>query len=275
MEKRDVLKNATGVNASLKGKIALVTGSSRSVGKGVALGLGEAGATVYMTGRSITDKVAAEVTALGGQGIAVRCDHQHDDEVKAVFEQIKQREGRLDILVNNAWGGYKRLRSRKDYPGYKWKDPFWQQPIDVWDEMHAVGVRSNYVAGVYAALMMLERRSGLIVSVSFYSGRKYYGNVPYGVSKAAVDRLAQDMATELKPYDVASVSLYPGHVIDRKKSPNSKRETAQFVGRAVAALASDPEIMKKSGQILVAAELAREYNFTDIDGTQPKPYDTL
>jgi dehydrogenase/reductase SDR family protein 1 len=260
---------------SLKEKIALVTGGSRNVGKGIALGLGEAGATVYITGRTITDKVATEVSALGGQGIAIQCDHQHDDEVKAVFEQIKQREGQLNILVNNAWGGYKRLRSRKAYPGYKWKDPFWQQPLDLWDEMYAVGVRSNYVAGVFAALMMLEQGSGLIVNISFYSGRKYYGNVPYGVSKAAVDRLAQDMAEELKPYDVASVSLYPGHVIDRKKTPNPKRESAQFIGRAVAALAADPEVMKKSGQILVAAELAKEYGFTDIDGTQPEPYDTL
>lgn len=260
---------------SLEGKIALVTGGSRSVGKGIARGLGEAGATVYITGRTINDKVAAEVSALGGRGTAIQCDHQNDNEVQAVFEQIKQREGRLDILVNNAWGGYKRLRNRKAYPGYKWKAPFWQQPIDVWDEMFAVGVRSNYVASVLAAAMMLEQGSGLIVSISFYSGRKYYGNVPYGVSKAAVDRLAHDMAEELKPHNVASVSLYPGHVIDAKKTPNPKRESSQFVGRAVAALAADPKIMNRTGQILVAAELAREYGFTDIDGTQPEPYDSL
>ncbi len=261
--------------SSLEGKTALVTGGSRSVGKGIAFGLGEAGATVYITGRTVTERVAAEVTALGGKGIAVRCDHQHDDDVRAAFEQINRSEGRLDILVNNAWGGYKRLRNRKSYPGYKWKDPFWKQPLDIWDDMHTVGVRSNYVASAFAAPMMLKQKSGLIVSISFFSGRRYYGNVPYGVSKAAVDRLTKDMAEELRPHHVASVSLYPGHVIDRKKTPNPKRETAQFVGRAVAALAGDPEIMKKSGQILVAAELAREYGFTDIDGTQPKPYDTL
>jgi NAD(P)-dependent dehydrogenase (short-subunit alcohol dehydrogenase family) len=259
----------------LKGRVALVTGGSRSVGRGIAFGLGEAGATVYITGRTITDQIGAQVSALGGRGIAVQCDHEHDDEVKAVVERIKQSEGRLDVLVNNAWGGYKRLRNRKAFPGYKWKDPFWKQPLGIWDEMHSVGVRSNYVASVLAAQVMLEQGSGLVVSISFYSGRKYYGNVPYGVAKAAVDRLAQDMAEELKPHGIASVSLYPGHVIERKTSRNPKRESAQFVGRAVAALAADPEIMSKSGQILVAADLAREYGFTDTDGTQPEPYDTL
>jgi dehydrogenase/reductase SDR family protein 1 len=260
---------------SLNGKVALVTGGSRSVGKGIAIGLGEAGATVYITGRTVTDKTAADVTSAGGRGIALQCDHENDDEVKAVFETIKENEGRLDVLVNNAWGGYKRLRMRKSYPGYKWKDPFWKQPIEIWDEMHTVGVRSNYVAAVFASSMMLKQKSGLIVGISFYAGRKYMGNVAYGVAKAAVDRMAADFAVELKPHNVASVSLYPGHVIDRKKSPNPKRETAQFVGRAVAALASDPEIMKKSGQIVVAAELANEYGFKDTDGTQPIPYDTL
>ncbi len=259
----------------LKGKIALVTGGTRNVGRGIALGLAETAATVYVTGRTITDSLAKKIDDMGGKGITVRCDHQNDNEVKAVIEQIKQNEGRIDILVNNAWGGYNRLRNRNAYKDYKWKDPFWQQPIDIWDEMHTVGVRSNYVASVLVAPMMIEQKSGLIISISFYSGRKYYGNVPYGVSKAAVDRLAMDMAVELKPHNIASISLYPGHVIDRKKSPNPKRETSQFVGRAVAALASDPEIMKKSGKILVAAELAKEYGFTDIDGTQPNPYDTL
>ncbi len=266
------MKNTT---PSLKGRVALVTGGSRSVGRGIAFGLSEAGATVYITGRTITDQIGAQVSALGGRGIAVQCDHEQDDEVKAVFERIKQSEGRLDVLVNNAWGGYKRLRNRRAFPGYKWKDPFWKQPLDIWDDMHSVGVRSNYVASVFAAQAMLPQGCGLIVSISFYAGRKYYGNVPYGVAKAAVDRLARDMAEELKPHGVASVSIYPGHVIDRKTSPNPKRESAQFVGRAIAALAADPEVLKKSGQILVAAELARDYGFTDTDGTQPEPYDTL
>jgi dehydrogenase/reductase SDR family member 1 len=259
----------------LKERVVLVTGGSRGVGLGIASGLCEAGATVYITGRTITDQIAAKVSSFGGRGIAVACNHENDNEVKAVFKQIKKKEGRLDLLVNNAWGGYKRLRNRKQYPGYKWKDPFWKQPLGIWDDMHSVGVRSNYVASVLAAQIMLEKNSGLIVSISFYSGRKYYGNVPYGVAKAAVDRLASDMAEELKPHGIASVSLYPGHVIDRKPSSNPKRESAQFVGRAIAALASDPKILERTGQILVVAEIAKEYGFTDIDGTQPLPYDTL
>lgn len=259
----------------LSGKVALVTGGTRNVGKGVAQGLCEAGATVYITGRTITDRLASAISTVGGRAIAVSCDHGNDEAVQAVFEQIEQAEGRLDLLVNNAWGGYQRLRNRKAFPGFKWVDPFWQQPLALWDDMFHVGVRSSYVAAVFAAQRMIAQGSGLIVNISFYAGQKYKGNVPYGVSKAAVDRLSQDMAVELKPHGVASVSLYPGHVIDKKKAPNPRRESGQFVGRAVAALAADPNIMDRTGQILAAADLARVYGFTDVDGTQPDPYDTL
>lgn len=260
---------------SLKGKVALVTGGTRNVGRGIALGLSENGATVYVTGRSITEKLAASISAVGGRGVAVRCDHANDDEVKAVFERIKSEEGRLDILVNNAWGGYRRLRNRKEHPGYKWKDPFWLQPLGIWNDMFEVGVRSSFVASALAAPMMIKQGCGLIVSISFFAGQRYYGNVPYGVSKAAVDRLAKDMAVELKPHGVSSVSIYPGHVVEQKKERNPKRESAQFVGRAVAALAADPGVINRSGSILVAANLAKEYAFTDTDGTQPEPYDSL
>ncbi len=128
---------------ALTGRIALVTGGTRSVGKGIALGLGEAGATVYVTGRSISDRAVAEITKAGGKGIAMPCDHDDDQAVRAVFEHIENEAGRLDILVNNAWGGYTRLRNRAQNKGFKWKDPFWTQPMGLWDEMHRVGVRSN------------------------------------------------------------------------------------------------------------------------------------
>ncbi len=254
--------------STLSGKVALVTGGSRNVGRGISLGLGEAGATVYITGRTVMRKVATEVGERGGKGIAVRCDHRNDDEVKSVFEQIREKEGSLDILVNNAWGGYERIRKRKKYKGYKWNDPFWKQPLEVWDEMQTVGLRSNYIASALAVPMMIKQGSGLIVSISFFAGRQYNPNIVYGVVKAGVDRLALDMSVQLKPHNVASVSLYPGHVTN-KISPVKNSETSQFVGRAVAALASDPEIMNKSGEILITRTLAREYGFTDIDGTLP------
>ncbi len=259
----------------LEGKVALVTGGTKNVGKGIAQGLGEAGATVYVTGRSIKEKDVKGITAAGGKGIALVCNHENDDEVQSVFKLIEKNEGKLDLLVNNAWGGYNRLRNRKAYPGFKFKDPFWKQPIDLWEEMTKVGVRSNYVASIYATQLMLKRKQGLIVNISFYASFKYYGNVIYGVAKAAVDKMTMDMAVELKKHKIACVSLYPGYIDDRKKAPNPKKESSIFVGRAVSALASEPEIMKRTGQILVAAELAKEYGFTDTDGTQPIPFDTL
>ena len=182
----------------LEGKVALVTGGTKNVGKGIALGLGEAGATVLVTGRSIKEKDVKGITDAGGKGIAVVCNHENDEEVKSVFELIEKNEGKLDILVNNAWGGYNRLRNRKAYSGFKWKAPFWKQSIDLWEEMNNVGVRSNYVASVHATQLMLKRQQGLIVNISFYASRKYYGNVIYGVAKAAVDKMTMDMSVELK-----------------------------------------------------------------------------
>jgi dehydrogenase/reductase SDR family protein 1 len=259
----------------LKDKIALVTGGTRNVGKGIALALGEAGATVYVSGRSISAKDVKGITKAGGKGIAIICNHENDDEVKAIFEQIEIKEGKLDILVNNAWGGYNRLRNRKAYSGFKWRNPFWEQPIKLWDEMNRVGVRSNYISSYYAANPMIKQKSGLIVNISFYASRRYYGNVIYGVAKAAVDKMTMDMAVELKKHKIACVSLYPGYIDDKKKVPNPKKETSIFVGRAIAALASDENVIKKTGQILVAAELAKEYDFSDTDGIQPEPYDKL
>jgi len=259
----------------LQEKIALVTGGTRNVGKGIAIGLGEAGAIVYVTGRSIVDKDVKGITSAGGRGIALVCNHENDEEVKKVFEHIKEKEGKLDILVNNAWGGYNRLRNRKKYKGFKWKEVFWKQPLELWDEMNNVGVRSNFVASVYASELMLKQKQGLIVNISFYASSKYYGNVIYGIAKAAVDKMSMDMAIELKPYNIACISLYPGYIDDNKKTPNPKKESSQFIGRAIASLASDKNIMSKTGNILVAAELAKEYGFKDIDGTQPISYDKL
>ncbi len=270
----------------LKGRIALVTGASRGVGKGIALGLGEAGATVYITGRTVEEgaaavplpgtigATAAEVGRLGGEGIAVRCDHRDDDQVRAVFERIKREHGRLDVLVNNVWGGYEYFNDGSEF----WNERgFWTAPLSRWDNMFAAGVRAHYVASVLAAPLMVERRSGLIVNISFWAAQKPTMGIAYGAAKAASDQMARCMAHELREHNVAVVSLYPGLVRTEAvlKASDffdlSNSESPQFTGRAVAALAADAEIMQRSGQVLVGAALALEYGFSDVDGKQPRP----
>ena len=271
---------------TLNGKIALVTGASRGVGKGVALGLGEAGATVYVTGRSIKEKqdsgklggtvtaTAQAVTAMGGHGIAIQCDHTNDDETQAVFEKVEQNSGQLDILVNNAWGGYEKMREGRVLTYFK---PFWEQPFWRWDAMFTGGVRAAYTCSAFAASLMTEQKSGLIVNVSFWAAQKYMSNVSYGAAKAAVDKMSADMAQELKKFNVAVISLYPGLVRTESVMKNAKHfdmsnsESPQFIGRVIAALANDPHVMKKSGKVYVAAMLALEYGVKDIDGKQPVP----
>lgn len=254
---------------SLNGKVALVTGASRGVGKGVALELIEAGATVYITGRSVDD-----MQYVTGKGFAIECDHRDDAQVQSAFQRIIDQQGRLDILVNNAWGGYENMIEDGQFT---WPRPFWQQPLWRWDAMFQAGVRAAYVTGQLAAQEMVTRRSGLIVNISFWAAQKYVGNVAYGVSKAATDRLTADIAHELREHQVAVVSLYPGLVRTEKVMEAaawldlSNSESPQFIGRAVAALASDSNVMEKSGTVLVAATLAQEYGFTDIDGKTPHP----
>jgi dehydrogenase/reductase SDR family protein 1 len=266
--------------ANLRGQIAVVTGASRGVGKGIALGLGEAGATVYVTGRTVDEgasprpgtigKTAEEVTQAGGRGIALRCDHGNDEEVVALFQRVRKEQGRIDILVNNAF-------SVPDRPIFGGK--FWEYPLGLWDQLFHVGCRGHYVASHTVAPMMIEQGRGLIVNVSSFAGMGYVFNVAYGVGKAAVDRMAKDMAVELGPLGVTSVSLWPGVVRTEYLIEASSRgevpfaivngESPQFSGRAVAAFAADPKREERNGQVLIVAELARHYGFTDIDGRQP------
>jgi dehydrogenase/reductase SDR family protein 1 len=271
---------------SLAGKVALVTGASRGVGKGIARGLGEAGAIVYITGRTVEEgkavvnlpgtiyQTAEEVSSLGGKGIAVRCDHTNDEEVQAVFQRIQAEQGRLDILVNNVWGGYEHFNDGTEF----WNEKgFWTAPLSRWDKSFQAGVRAHYVASVFAAPMMITQQSGLIVNISFFAAQRDDKGVAYGAAKAADDRMAACMAHELREHNVAVVSLYPGLVRTESvmKAAEyfdlSNSESPQFVGRAVAALAADPSIMQKSGRTLVVAALAQEYGFTDVDGRQPRP----
>lgn len=266
--------------------IALVTGASRGVGKGVALGLGEAGATVYVTGRSKTDKddagdlggtpqmTANLVTACGGKGVAIHCDHTKDEETQAVFEQIERQDGRLDVLVNNAWAGYENM---VEDGVFTYQHPFWEQPFWRWDAMFDTGVRAAYTCAAHAARSMTTQKKGLIVNISYWSAKRYMNNAAYGIAKAAVDKMTEYMAKELAQYNVAVVSLYPGLVRTESVMKNaeyfdlSNSESPQFIGRAVAALASDVNIMRKTGTVCIAAELGLEYGFTDLDGMQPKP----
>lgn len=266
---------------TLSDQVAVVTGASRGIGKGIALALAEQGATVYVTGRTVTPgsyplpgtvgETAAEVTRRGGKGIAVQVDHANDEQVAALFEQVKREQGRLDILVNNAFSLPEDLTA---------PEPFWEKPLSNW-EMIDVGVRSNFVAAWHASKIMAPQKSGLIVAISGYTGVAYTYGVVFGTSKSAVDRMARDMAVELKPYNVASISLWQGLTLTERAERNlaqipgldkgSATQPAngcspEFPGRVIAALASAPDTIKHSGGTFITAELAQEYGVTDIDG---------
>jgi len=254
---------------TLQGHVAIVTGGSLGVGRGIARALALAGARVFVTGRSVDDGAAIDERITG-----IRCDHRLDAEVTAAFERVTRDAGRIDILVNNVWGGYERM---VEDGAFTWARPFWEQPLWRWDAMFSAGVRAHYQASQLAARTMVASRRGLIVNISFWAAQKHVGNVAYGVSKAATDKMTADMAVELRPHGVAAVSLYPGLVRTEKIMEAAawldltNSESPEFVGRAVAALAADPDVMRYTGTVLVAARLALEYGFTDIDGKSPRP----
>jgi NAD(P)-dependent dehydrogenase (short-subunit alcohol dehydrogenase family) len=253
----------------LDGKVAVVTGATYGVGRGIATVLAQDGARVYVTGRSARDVVVGD-----GQITGIRCDHRVDEDVTAAFERVAREAGRIDILVNNVWGGYERM---VEDGIFTWSKPFWEQGLWRWDAMFSAGVRAHYHASQLAAKSMVASRSGLIVNISFWAAQKHIANVAYGVSKVATDKMASDMAVELKPYGVAALSLYPGLVRTEKVMEAapwldlSNSESPEFIGRAVAALAADPEVMRHTGRVLIAASVAMEYGFTDVDSKTPRP----
>lgn len=248
--------------SNLIGKVAVVTGGTFGVGKGIAAALTAAGAHVYVTGRS----------AVGPNQIP--CDHRIDAQTEAAFQQVLDEAGRIDILVNNVWGGYENMI---EDGVFTWSRPFWEQHLWRWDAMFQAGVRAHYHSSQLAARSMIANHSGLIVNISFWAAQKHLGNAAYGVAKAATDKMTADMAVELKPHEVAVVSLYPGLVRTEKVMQAaawldlSNSESPEFVGRAIAAIAADPNRMRHTGAILIAAAIAAEYGFTDIDGKQPRP----
>jgi len=265
--------------ASLKGKVAVVTGASRGMGKGISLALAEQGATIYATGRTVTPgshqlpgtigETAAEIDRRGGEGIAVQVDHADDEQVAALFEQVKREQGRLDILVNNAIT----IPDELTQPG-----SFWEKPLSGW-RMIDVGLRSYFVAAWHAARMMTQQKSGLICSISGYVGVTYTFSPIFGTCKSAVDRMARDMAVELKPHNVTSLSLWQGFTYTERARKNLEQvpgmaaqlnsdagSSPEFPGRIIARLAQDPELLQRAGGTFIAAELAQEYGITDIDG---------
>ncbi|MGX1772399.1 SDR family NAD(P)-dependent oxidoreductase [Nocardia brasiliensis] len=278
-----------GIAKPLDGRIAVVTGASRGIGKGIAVELGAAGATVYVTGRSETPgrlpgtvgETAAAIDAAGGVGVPFVCDHRDDDAVRRLFEQIRTAHGRLDVLVNNVYNSPAAAR---------WLGkPFWEVPPKAWDETFDIGVRSHYVASVYAAPLLIAA-DGLIVNISSPGAERYMHNAVYGVAKAALDRLTADLAHNLAETGVTAVSLWPG-IVDTEllqlvpADAEGRRvvtlpgegafdlaaaETPRFPGRAVLALATDAERRKRTGSAWRVADLAQAYGFTDVDGRVPR-----
>jgi NAD(P)-dependent dehydrogenase (short-subunit alcohol dehydrogenase family) len=249
---------------------ALVTGATRGVGKGAALGLAEAGFRVFATGRGID---AADLPA---GVVRIRCDHTRDEETAAAFARLDSEVGGLDVLVNSAWGGYERM---VEEGRFTWTLPFWEQPAHRWSSMMDAGVRAAFVAASHAARRMAPKRRGLIVNVSFWAARKHIGNTIYGVAKAATDKMTSDMGHELAPFGVTVVSLYPGLVrteaVMRAAEAGwldlSNSESPEFIGRVIAALARDPALPERTGTVVIAAAAAIELGVRDTDGRQPVP----
>jgi len=280
--------------AQLRNVVALVTGASRGAGRGIALELGAAGGIVYVSGRSVDggpttdnvpgtiDETARQVTDRGGRGIAVRCDHTVDADAESLFHRIRDDHGRLDILVNNVWGGYEDSECRP-LPLV----PFWEQSLRQWDGMFTAGVRAHLTASRLAVPLMLPQRRGLIVSTTAnLEALPYLRNLFYDLAKDAVARLAWAMAQELREHGIAALAVAPGFMrtervveafrragaVDAINGPGGPKETTTYLGRAIVALASDARVIEKSGRLAEVGTLAREYGFTDINGTQPPPF---
>jgi len=262
----------------LEGCVAVITGASQGVGRGIACVLAEAGAMVYFTGR---DQVALESVATeihrrrSGHGIGVACDHTDDVQVDAFFRRVREEQEGIDLLVNNVWGGY------EAHPNGLGTPPLWELDLDDWDAMFVRGLRAHFAASRLAVRSMLPRKRGLIVNTIAWANGKYLRHLYYDVVKSAVARMAYGMALELKPHKIAAVSLTPGFVrTERVMAAHaaypfdlSMTESPEYIGRAVAHLFADPNILRRTSQILTVGQLAREYDFADIDGRQPAAFE--
>ncbi|MBW8783404.1 MAG: SDR family NAD(P)-dependent oxidoreductase [Novosphingobium sp.] len=264
---------------ALAGKVAVITGASRGIGRGIALALGEQGATVYVTGRTVeagtsplpgtVGETAADVDQRGGKGIAAACDLTDDEQIAALFDRVRAEQGRLDILVNNAMAIPPEMTQRLG---------FWEKPLSNW-EIFETGVRAAFIAAWHAAQLMVPRKSGLIVALSGYVGVTYTYDTIFGTTKTATDRMMRDIGIELKPHGVAALSLWQGFTYTERAQENLRTvpgmaaqlnsaagSSVEFPGRVIAALAQDPQILARTGGTFINAELAQEYGVTDIDG---------
>ncbi|MGO1501172.1 MAG: SDR family NAD(P)-dependent oxidoreductase [Marinobacter sp.] len=271
------------------GDVAVVTGASRGVGRGIAVALGAAGMTVYVTGRSATvsnshlrghllsgtlAETAEAITKAGGKGIAVACDHANDRQVQELFARVEYEQGHLDLLVNNAAFLHENLID----PG-----PFWNKPLDMVDMLN-VGLRSSYIASYYAAPLLLKSPRGLIAFTSSFGADCYMHGPAYGVQKTGIDKMAFDMAVDFEGTNVATASLWLGpqrtersaiaavERADKYETIMASAETPEFNGRVILALLNDPELAQLSGQTLITAELAATYGVIDTEGRKPPSY---
>lgn len=259
----------------LKGQIAVVTGSSRGIGKGIAIALGEQRCRVYVSGRTAgdgdksIDTTARLVNEAGGEGRAIQCDHGDDEQIAALFTKVEEESGRIDILVNNVF-------KIPDAP--VWSGGFWDHPLKIWDDQVGIGLRSHYVASWHAAPLMFKSDYARMINVSSHGGQGYLFNCSYGAGKAGLDRLTADMAIELKEKGIPVCVIYPGVVSTefikvaaaRQQIDLSLAQTPLLVGRAVAALLRSDRMMSRSGTIQWIEDLVEEFDLYDENGFRPK-----
>ncbi|RUM06042.1 SDR family NAD(P)-dependent oxidoreductase [Rhizobium chutanense] len=265
----------------MSSNVAVVTGASRGLGRGIARALGGKGLIVYITGRNLEElgHAAEEINSKGGKGVAVQCDHADDSQVKALLERVGKETGRLDILVNNA--AAVNLRALPAPGG------FWEKPLGLAD-MITVGLRSNYVASYFAAPLMIETGKSLMAHISFYGAVSYHYGPAYGAAKAGTDKMNFDMAIDLRRHGVSSVSIWPGLILSDMLKAIPKEnlpaklaadlpnfETPEFTGLVIERLWRDPDLMERSGEAFISAQLGMEFGIKDLDGKQPRLYSEL